>query len=121
MPPDLRSGPAGSPLQPSRLTEAESLARTTDVVAMVTENGADDGHARRRWLPVASASLYEPFGRRSWWWISLRCPHCGSVHLHRVREEPDAAGRRRAGCGRLVFVVVRTTYRSRWPDQGAEG
>jgi hypothetical protein len=30
-----------------------------------------------------------------------------------------AAGRRRPGCGRLVFTVVRTTYRTRRPDQEA--
>jgi hypothetical protein len=67
--------------------------------------------ARRRQLPVASASLYEPAAGRTWWWLSMRCPHCGSVHLGRVRAEADAPGPRRAGCGRKVFVVVRRTYR----------
>ena len=66
-----------------------------------------------RWhrYPLASASLYEPSCERTWWWISLRCPLCGSVHLHRVRREEDAAGVRRTGCGRRVFVKVRTVYR----------
>jgi hypothetical protein len=73
----------------------------------------DDRHrgARRGRLPVANASLYEPAANRSWWWISLRCPHCGSVHLGRVREEGEAGGPRRAGCGRKVFVLVRRVYR----------
>ena len=67
---------------------------------------------RRHRYPVASASLYEPSCERTWWWISLRCPLCRSVHLHRVRQEQDAEGVRRTGCGRRVFVKVRTTYRS---------
>jgi hypothetical protein len=68
------------------------------------------GKPWRRYL-VASASLYEPACGRTWWWISLRCPHCGSVHLHRVRHEEDADGVRRTGCGRRVFVKIRTVYR----------
>ena len=69
----------------------------------------------RRWhrYPIASASLYAPSCERTWWWISLRCPLCGSVHLHRVRHEEDADGVRRTGCGRRVFVVIRRTYRSK--------
>jgi DNA-directed RNA polymerase subunit RPC12/RpoP len=70
-------------------------------------------HGRRgHRYPVASASLYEPACERTWWWISLRCPWCGSVHLHRVRQEQDAGGVRRTGCGRRVFVKIRTVYRS---------
>lgn len=67
---------------------------------------------RRGGLPQANASLYEPSGQRSWWWISMRCPHCGSVHLGRVRNESEAPGPRRAGCGRRVFVRIRSVYRS---------
>jgi DNA-directed RNA polymerase subunit RPC12/RpoP len=37
----------------------------------------------------------------------------GSVHLHRVRREQDAGGVRRTGCGRRVFVKIRTVYRSK--------
>lgn len=66
---------------------------------------------RQRRLPLANASLYEPAAGRTWWWISLRCPHCGSVHLGRVREEEQAGGPRRTGCGRKVWVKVRRTYR----------
>ena len=68
---------------------------------------------RRRRYPVASASLYEPACERTWWWISLRCPWCGAVHLHRVRREEDAGGVRRTGCGRRVFVKIRTVYRGK--------
>ena len=59
----------------------------------------------------ASASLYEPVPGRGWWWLSIRCPWCGGVHLGRVRSEDQAPGPRRlAGCG-PVQVVVRQTYR----------
>ena len=74
----------------------------------------DDKHRSRRGrYPLASASLYEPAFQRTWWWISLRCPWCGAVHLHRVRREQDAGGVRRTGCGRRVFVKVRTVYRGK--------
>ena len=75
----------------------------------------DDGkhRSRRGRYPQASASLYEPACQRTWWWISLRCPWCGAVHLHRVRREQDAGGVRRTGCGRRVFVKVRTVYRGK--------
>ncbi len=68
---------------------------------------------RGRRYPLASASLYEPAYQRTWWWISVRCPHCGAVHLHRVRREQDAGGVRRTGCGRRVFVKIRTVYRGK--------
>jgi hypothetical protein len=70
------------------------------------------GSRRYRYL-VASASLYEPACERTWWWISLRCPWCGAVHLHRFRQEQDAEGVRRTGCGRRVYVKVRTVYRGK--------
>lgn len=63
--------------------------------------------------PLASASLYEPTRTRTWWWISVRCPWCGSVHLHRVRQESQAEGPRRTGCGRRVWVKIRRTYRGK--------
>lgn len=69
------------------------------------------GDGKRRKAPLASASLYEPTCARTWWWISLRCPWCHSVHLHRVRREEDAGGVRRTGCGRRVYVKIRTIYR----------
>lgn len=61
--------------------------------------------------PAAFASLYAPAGRRTMWWLAIRCPHCGAVHLGRVRDQEDARGVRRAGCGRLVWVKVARTYR----------
>ncbi len=111
-PPEVRSGPAGSPIQPSRSTEAQALARTTANLIVTDDGRKRQGKARRHRLPVASASLYEPAADRTWWWLSIRCPHCGSVHLGRVRAESDAGGPRRAGCGRRVWVIVRRVYRS---------
>jgi hypothetical protein len=81
----------------------------------ILRRGADEQRrkTRGRKLRVASASLYAPCGIRELWAISLRCPICGGVHLHRVREESQAAGPRRTGCGKRVLVVIRSTYRSR--------
>jgi hypothetical protein len=95
-------------------TAAEKEADAVHIVRRDSDNASvlDGPVRRRRGLPIANASLYEPSGARSWWWISMRCPHCGSVHLGRVRTEDEAAGPRRAGCGRMVFVKIRQVYRS---------
>jgi hypothetical protein len=72
--------------------------------ALSVTRGDGKRRSRRGGYPLASASLYEPACERTWWWISLRCPWCKSVHLHRVRHEEDAGGVRRTGCGRRVYV-----------------
>ena len=116
MPPDVRGRPPGRPDdRPNLITAAAPTAKLGQTSSPIVRQGDDHGQApqRRRWLPIASASLYEPDATRSWWWLSIRCPHCGSVHLGRVREEQDAPGPRRASCGRRVLVVVRRTYRGR--------
>jgi hypothetical protein len=96
------------------LAKAPDTSPTKDAMSVqIVRQGADDRHATRRRAPLASASLYEPAAGRTWWWLSIRCPHCGSVHLGRVREEGEADGPRRAGCGRKVTVKVRRTYRGR--------
>jgi hypothetical protein len=102
-----RSGPrAAEPVsRHQNIATATAKRQRPSPVAMVRQ-----GRRTHRY-PVASASLYEPSCERTWWWISLRCPWCMSVHLHRVRHEEDAAGVRRTGCGRRVFVKIRTVYR----------
>jgi hypothetical protein len=88
---------------------ADSPAATTDALIVRQRR------PRKRHYPLASASLYAPANARTWWWISLRCPWCKAVHLHRVRSEQDAGGVRRTGCGRLVFVKIRSVYRGAVP------
>jgi len=61
-------------------------------------------------LPQANASLYAPNTERSWWWLSITCPSCSSIHLGRVREADQAPGPRRAPCGKRITVRVRRTY-----------
>jgi hypothetical protein len=102
-----RSGPRTAKPEDRHQNIAAATAKQQGLVVMVRQ-----GRRRHRY-PVASASLYEPACERTWWWISLRCPHCGSVHLHRVRREEDAGGVRRTGCGRRVFVKIRTVYRGK--------
>jgi hypothetical protein len=117
MPPDVRSGPAGSPIQPSSLTEAESLARTNDVVVIVGDDGQGrQGSGRRRSAPLMFVSLFGPTGR-TWWWFTGRCARCGSTTFGRVRHEEDAAGIRRASCGHRVYRTVARVYRL--PGSGA--
>jgi len=105
LPPDAE-GPLEGGLRQNIATATAKRQRPSPVVMVKQET---------RWhrYLVASASLYAPACDRTWWWISLRCPWCGSVHLHRVRREEDADGVRRTGCGRKVFVRIRRTYRSK--------
>jgi hypothetical protein len=119
--PDTRGHPEAKSLA---RTDAPSPTKETDAVHIVRQDGSGARIAaprarRSRRLPIASASLYEPAAGRTQWWLSIRCPHCGSVHLGRVRTESEAPGPRRAGCGRLVLVVVRRTYRGHVAKQAA--
>ena len=61
---------------------------------MVPRNGdtAPDLRPGRSTRAVADASLYLPDARRTWTWLSIRCPFCHQVHLGRVRT-PEQAGR----------------------------
>jgi hypothetical protein len=109
-----RDGPrAAEPEDRHHTITAASAARQQGLAVIVRQ-----GRRSHRYL-VASASLYEPSCERTWWWISLRCPLCGSVHLHRVRHEEDAGGVRRTGCGRRVFVKIRTIYRAATSERAA--
>jgi hypothetical protein len=123
--PQKRSSPGsedpGSPDNKRPLTKAAapSPRKEADAAMLMVRHGdhsmaeaAVQGRCRSRRIPLANASLYEPAAGRTWWWISLRCPHCGSAHLGRVREQNLAGGPRRAGCGRRVWVKIRRVYRS---------
>ena len=106
-PRDEKSGPRAAKPEDRHQNIAAATAKQQGLAVMVRQ-----GRRRHRY-PLTSASLYEPACQRTWWWISLRCPWCGAVHLHRVRQEQDAPGVRRTGCGRRVFVKVRTVYRGK--------
>jgi hypothetical protein len=110
-PPDERGRPLAA-YQESGPSKVDAHASRFDIAIVRHGGGEQQGMTRRGRLPLASASLYEPAADRTWWWLSIRCPHCGSIHLGRVRTESDAGGPRRAGCGRRVWVIVRRVYRS---------
>lgn len=109
--------------------ETQSLARTAatteqEAALQILRGSGRGAHvlaspARRGRAPLASASLYEPSGRATQWWLSIRCPWCGAVHLGRVRTEAEAGGKRKTGCGRVVWVKVRSVYRSNATKQVA--
>lgn len=65
----------------------------------------------RRHEPPVFVSLYEPAGRRSWWWYSYRCPACGTYQLGRARSLDQVPGHRRGGCGHHITIVVARVYR----------
>jgi hypothetical protein len=69
------------------------------------------GRRRHPYL-VASASHYPPVNGRGRDWLSLRCPHCGGIHLARLRPGAEPGGPRRTPCG-MVFVVVLRAYSPR--------
>jgi hypothetical protein len=97
MPPDKKMG-----RRPAKTTHP----KITPAAAIIT---VPTGSTRRS-RPVASASLYHPVPGRTLFSLSIRCPYCQGTHLGRVREERQAAGRRRVPCG-PVQVVVRRVYR----------
>lgn len=63
--------------------------------------------------PAAYVSLYAPYGRRRMWWFTFVCPTCSFGHFGRVADEESVEGLRRAGCGRLVWLIVARVYRGR--------
>jgi hypothetical protein len=89
---------------PASANEFPSLGPSS---ALSVTRGYVKRRVRRR---QADASLYEPVPGRAGWWLSVRCPWCGGVHLGRVRHEAQAGGPRHLACG-PVWVVVRRTYR----------
>ncbi len=75
-------------------------------------NSIDQGTVRRRRPKPAFVSLYEPAGRRTWWWYSYRCPLCATYQLGRARQLDQVTGTRKGGCGHAIEVVVSRVYRS---------
>jgi hypothetical protein len=67
------------------------------------------GQRGRQVFPVF-VSLYEPIGRRRWWWYSYRCPTCGAYQLGRAKGLDGVTGERRAGCGHWIRVNVARVY-----------
>lgn len=62
--------------------------------------------------PVAYASQFGPDGSRTQWWITYPCPHCGSSHFGRSREQ-ITNGVRFSRCGRRIWLVIARTYRGK--------
>lgn len=42
------------------------------------------------------------------WLVTVTCPHCHGIHVHRVRDLADAPGLRRPGCrpAATYWVVI---------------
>lgn len=72
----------------------------------------DQDTARRQRAKPVFVSLYEPAGRRTWWWYSYRCPLCATYQLGRARQLDQVTGRRKGGCGHVIEVAIARTYRN---------
>jgi hypothetical protein len=99
MPPNDR----GRPLAGNQKGGPGVKVLTTDT-AIVTDDDAGirwspGTRSPGRRLTPALASLYAPAAGRTWWWLSIRCPHCGSVHL-------GGSGRRARLRGRAGLAVA---------------
>ena len=62
--------------------------------------------------PIAPASVYEPLGRRRYWWYAYRCQTCGAYQFGRAKTLDVVTGVRRAGCGHHVNVMAARIYSS---------
>lgn len=87
-------------------TEAHMSERAPTIVA----DTPGDGQGTLDGVPTAFASLLAPCARRRRWAVSYRCPRCGGSHLG-YSHTGNAAGLRRSGCGRLVWIVIARIYR----------
>lgn len=63
-----------------------------------------------RKLPTAYASVFVPQGRRRWYWLTLRCPLCGTHVFARCRRIDQVSGPRRVTCGHRVKTVAARIY-----------
>jgi hypothetical protein len=84
---------------------------------MVRDGAAVRQGARRNGPPLAQASVFAPHGRRRWWWFAFPCADCAAYHFGRARSLDEVTGKRRAGCGHWVTIMIAHCYGK--PDRGA--
>ena len=63
-----------------------------------------------RKLPTAYASVFVPQGRRRWYWLTFRCPLCGTHVFARCRRIDQVSGPRKVTCGHRVKTVAAKIY-----------
>jgi hypothetical protein len=107
--PDERNGPQA--VQPGSRPEADALAKghRTNADILTDATGKKPGETRGLALPVAFASQAEPCAGRELWHAMYKCGACGGTHFARSREQL-VTGKRRARCGRRVWLVIPRTY-----------
>jgi hypothetical protein len=116
VPINTRNGPTESPPQPDR--HDDSTASTAPDVVVMLRQDATTGPLRpsmarrkpQRKAPPVFVSLYEPIGRRRWWWYAYRCRTCGAYLLGRAASLDQVTGPRRARCGHQVTVNIARVY-----------
>lgn len=79
--------------------------------SLMVRHAADAGQdAPRGGRPLAFASQAAPCSGRTQWALMYYCQACSGTHLGRSPVEL-ATGKRRARCGRMVWLVIARTYR----------
>jgi hypothetical protein len=112
MPPPNGNGPRAEGRPDARITakitatpeSGTSGPSVTDARVQVPER-----HSGR---PLAFASQAAPCEGRSQWALMYQCGSCGGTHFGRSPVEL-ITGKRRARCGRMVWLVIARTYRGR--------
>lgn len=107
MRPDAKRRPLGTGAAPHDISLAPTVPAIPDAAPVLT---LIPGRGTRRRPLLARASLFEPSGNRTWYWLTYRCVTCGRYQLGRARTRAEAGGRRRAPCGHVVWVKVMRTY-----------
>jgi hypothetical protein len=107
MPPDTQAAPlATGPPDARSPAEDTDVYRVIEAIASRPRQRASAG----RKASLVFVSLYEPIGRRRWWWYSYRCPVCRAYQLGRAASLESVAGARRAGCGHRIAVNIARVY-----------
>jgi hypothetical protein len=120
-PPGQRSGPRS---ETEGRPEIKALAKATGTSPgeevmpslLIVRHDRDSRQSLARRLPLAFASEAAPCDKRTQWAVMYQCGACGGTHFGRSRTEMTT-GKRRARCGRVVWLVIARVYRGR-PDSG---
>jgi hypothetical protein len=109
--PRLEAGETPKSLPRTRRTTTAKEAADVFTIAATSDTASlSAGRVRRDRAPIPNASQAVPCGRRTQYHVMYGCGACGGVHFGRSPEEIKT-GKRRAACGRIVYLVVRRVYR----------
>jgi hypothetical protein len=115
MPPNVTGGHPAA--QPDSRPNVDALAKGHDVSDIVRHDGDGPRRTARGRRPLAFGSQAAPCEGRTQWAVMYQCGSCNGTHFGRSPVELTT-GKRRARCGRIVWLVIARTYRGR-PQEAA--